>query len=203
MEQEYFLLLSRLYNFNLNTNIRYLYCFSYPDNKCLEGLKDKIKVLDKLEKIFILECEKPISGYKGYHEAKKFISQFNDKIIIEPITYLYESDKIINTYLESLSVIHYLIKNNINSIAIYSPYFHLPRSFITLVSCLIKEKKKIRVYPISGILLDFDKTFIVHCQGKVRGNANKLIKIEYDRIVKYTKKGDLLPIKLINDYINY
>ena len=203
MEHEYFLLLSRLYNFNLNTNIKYLYCYSYPDDKCLEGLKDQIKKLDKLEKIFVLQCEKPISGYKGYYETIKIITQFNDKVIIEPIPYLYESHKMINTYLESLSVINYLIKNNISRIGIYSPYFHLPRSFITLVSCLIKEKAKIKVYPVSGILRDFNKTSIIHCQGIVRGNANKLIKIEYNRIVKYTKQGDLLPIKLINDYINY
>lgn len=205
IEKEYFTFLTRLYHFNLNFNIEHLYCFSYPDKKCLQDLKKKIRLLNNLKKIYILESSKLMSGYSGFLETKKVLSQILDKNIdIIPIPYLYDNAGMINTYTESLSVIDYFSEHKISKIAVYSPYFHLPRSFITLVSNILKKKENIKVYPVSGIMTDFNKTLITHCQGIVRENADKLLEIEFERIKKYTEKGDLLELKFINQFItNY
>ena len=200
MDNNFFMYLTLLYNIPISNNINNVYLYTYPDKLCIKSMITTIQAYKNIKNIYILNCDKKISGYLGFNETKEFIHKLDKSYIIKSIPYLYTHENIINTYLESLSIIEYFNKQSINNIIICSPFYHLPRSIMSIISILIKKKKKLNILPLSSKINDLN-TNLVHCQGIISGNSKYLLDIEYNRILKYIKKGDLLELNIINNYI--
>ena len=183
------------------TNI-YLFCEQESLNECMFN---QLQNLPNLECIFILDSA-PLSGYIGFEELQNIlVHKYKiDYRMIVAVPFLYQHENMINTYTESKSLCEYLYKKDIKDLIILAPVFHLPRAVISFVSVLIKEfpnEKHINIYSLAGNLNNWTTVEYIHSQGTLRGTVNELILSEMKRIECYTKKGDLLPIDKILEYI--
>lgn len=106
----------------------------------------------------------------------------------------------VNTLSEAKILVKYAKKHGWKSIYISTTPFHQLRAFITTISVVIKEYPELKVYSAVGDTQDWSKD-VLHSQGEVGGTRENLITMEYGAIARYTKKGDLLPIYRILDYL--
>ncbi len=151
------------------------------------------------EKIFIVKSG-PKSGYPGFsswkNELGKLEIQSNKIVGVELI-----NNYSLNTLIESEAFIHYAAQKKFNSLYVVSSPFHQLRAFMTMVTVALRYYPDILIFSYLGMSLPWlDR--VVHSQGTLSGTRKDLIKAEFDRIVKYQRKGDLASEREIIDYLN-
>lgn len=179
-------------NFKKDTEI--IYCFSHHESniKCICN-----KVINLNSKVYILGNPTSVSGINNFESNKEIYKQNNITVDSIPCPNL----PIINTKIESDLIIDWAIKYNLKEIGICSPPYHLLRAYMTLVSSSIKKNYNINIFPFSGITDDWNKKVVCH-QGKNTESFNEMIDLELVRINNYTKKGDILEVKYILEYMD-
>ena len=204
MDNKLPLFLTSVYNNYIPTHVTniYLYC----EQECLNNsMFSQIQNLPNIEHIFILDSPSK-SGYVGFDKMKNIlVHEYNiDYRVIIPVPFLYENENMINTYNESLSLVDYLYKNFIEDLVVLAPVFHLPRAVLTLVSVIINncsQDKYINIYSLAGNINNWTTKVLTHSQGKLTGTVNELFESEMKKIEDYTKKGDLLEIDRVLEYL--
>lgn len=153
-------------------------------------------------KVYLLDSPPGMSGYRGFNETKQILlneTNIEEKMII-PIPFKFVDEGMVNTFNESKNLVLYLNKHSIKNIMISSPIFHLPRAFITLVSVLGRD---INVFcHRCGYIQDWNLGKYTHSQGVLKNTTSKLLESEIDKISLYHKKGDLISISEVLDYLD-
>ncbi len=106
-----------------------------------------------------------------------------------------------NCYTEAVHFVALAKASGWQRVAVIAPHFHLPRCFITMVSVALRDPLALQLYAVPGMPLPWQET-VVHNQGVVNARRADLIASEFDRIAKYTEKGDLLPVARILEYLD-
>lgn len=99
-----------------------------------------------------------------------------------------------NTFAEALALVQYAVACRLRIITICAAPFHQLRAFLSVLGAMRKLAiDYLRVYNHVGNALPWSEEAL-HSQGKLRATRVELILEEYQRIVRYTAKGDLVTI---------
>ncbi|MDD5110181.1 MAG: YdcF family protein [Patescibacteria group bacterium] len=105
-----------------------------------------------------------------------------------------------NTFLEAQSLVRTAKQSGWTSLAICASPFHQPRAFLSTVSAALHDYPELRVYNTVGNVLLWDEK-VTHSQGVLKATRAGLIGTEWERIIRYQKKGDLVPLDLAVAYL--
>lgn len=108
----------------------------------------------------------------------------------------------VNTLSEARDLVSFARTRNFKSVCIIAPPFHQLRAFMTMVSVALKEFPGLRIYNRTANPLDWDETG-VHSQGIVKGRRFQFLHSEWQRIERYSDKGDIAPIEKILKYLEW
>ncbi len=155
----------------------------------------------KLAKKILVVKSGPISGYPGFSTWKSELGKLgiqSNKIVGVELM----KNNSLNTLIESEAFINYAAQKECHSLyVVSSPFHHQLRAFMTLVTVALRYYPDILIFSYTGIPLPWlDR--VVHSQGSLSGTRKDLIKAEFDRIVKYQRKGDLASEREIIEYLN-
>lgn len=101
----------------------------------------------------------------------------------------FDHSGMIHTLNESRTVVQHAKAKGWRSLAVLAPSFHLPRAAMTLASEVLRQYPDLRLHPFVGDSLPWQEE-AQHSQGMV-GYRSDFIRSELDRIVRYTKNGDI------------
>jgi hypothetical protein len=189
-----------------STNIEGIYFYAHQ--ACF--LDDLFSIIPKLPitiNIYILDSTIGMSGCIGFNSIKKrLITKYGVlETNIIPIPFLDSTSCMVNTLNESISIIKYFKTNAIKNILIASPFFHIPRAFLTILSVSFNLNYNIKIYCApsvpSGHIKDWYSKIYTHHQGIFNGTISELFKSELNRIERYHKKGDLVSIESAIKYL--
>lgn len=142
----------------------------------------------------------PIAGYPGCSAWRTRLMGLG----IPPESILLagsETQAVSNCYTEAMHFVALAKASGWKRAAVIAPHFHLPRCFITMVSGALQDYPALRLYAVPGVPLPWQET-VVHNQGVLNASRADLIATEFERIVRYTEKGDLLPVERILEYLD-
>lgn len=106
-----------------------------------------------------------------------------------------------NTLTEIQALVPYLVKQGWMEVVITAAPFHHVRAFLTLLGVLQKSfRTDIRVYNRVGLPLPWGEAAL-HSQGKLKAPRRELIGAEFERIQRYTAKGDLATVDQALEYL--
>lgn len=153
---------------------------------------------ERIKKLFISAAE-PISGYPGCQKWQRELVDLGlnrtDITIIPPPT-----ATILHTRIEAEGLVHYLKVNGVKMIVLVSAPFHQLRCFMTVVSVALEMMPELRIYNRVGTALPWQET-VIHSQGTLQCIRSDLIKSELKRIETYQRKGDLVSMSAVLDYL--
>ncbi len=180
-------------NINLG-NDYFVYCFAHNQ----VSLNSIISTLKKynINSIYLINNKVKMSGVENYEFNRNFYE--NNGINVCPIDY---HNSIIQTKIESIEIIKFIIKNNIKKIILIAPIFHILRASLTFISTAIDYNCSLKIISILDNNCLWQNKYITH-QGKNESNVDILIDDEINRINKYTQKGDIKDIQTIINYID-
>ena len=96
-----------------------------------------------------------------------------------------------NTLTEAMSLAGVVAAAGWRDLSILAPPFHLLRAFVTTASVFTRRLPDVRVYAAAGLPQPWLDP-AVHSQGTLRAPRSELLGCEFDRLVRYRRKGDLL-----------
>ncbi|MBP9822430.1 MAG: hypothetical protein KBC81_03250 [Candidatus Pacebacteria bacterium] len=137
-------------------------------------------------------------GYPGYHTWLSAL--LKNGVPAENIIPL-DIPADLNTLTESEALTDYMSQKKISSATIICPPFHQVRAFSTLVSSIIKKNLSIKIYNKPSDPKDWQAN-VFHSQGVLEASRKELIQEETKRIETYHKKGDILSVKEILEYLD-
>lgn len=106
-----------------------------------------------------------------------------------------------NTLTEALALVHYAKKARYDSLIVSAAPFHQLRAFMTTVTVVLCHSPGLKIFSHPGGPLDWSEP-TVHSQGLLKAPRRKLIRAEYERIVRYRLKGDLASFEEVLSYLN-
>lgn len=155
------------------------------------------KLLDKgLTERVLIDNMPPQNGFSGFSEWSKKLSELYG---IHPQGLDIDTSKGYNTLTEAESLVRYSSKENLNSLYLITPPFHLLRAFMTTSSVAIREDPGVNFFAYGGAEQDWNQVMEYHLW--VTSRRIDSIKSEIERIKKYQAKGDIESTKKIMDYI--
>lgn len=192
--------LTRIYNDTRDySGFNYIYIYAHQPH-FYHDILSGLQLINKNAKIYILDSPVGLSGYQGFLETKKLVIDSGiDESRIYPIKFRYAESGMVNTLNESQNLVNFLREKNINKILIVTATFHLPRAFLSLVSC---NSNLIIGCLRTSYINDWNKQEYVHSQGTCKGTINDLFSGEISRIYRYHKKKDLISIKKALKYLD-
>lgn len=108
---------------------------------------------------------------------------------------------IMHTRIEAEALVRHAQAEGYASLYIVSAPFHQLRAFMTAVTVALEEAPSLRLYSAPGGPLPW-KARVTHSQGTLTETRADLIGHEWERIVRYQKKGDLGSISDVLDYLD-
>lgn len=106
----------------------------------------------------------------------------------------------LHTYSESLALVAHAKREGWGSLVIVAPPFHQVRAFVSIVSAMRKLDAKIRVFNQVGTTSAWSKT-VRHSQGTLVRTRLDLVTEEIRRIKRYARKGDLVSVDVVLEYL--
>merc|ERR1719311_770162 len=97
----------------------------------------------------------------------------------------------IHTLIEAETVVRLAKAQRWQSLVVVAPSFHLARAAMTTASVVLREYPTLRLHSVAGDALPWQEQ-AAHSQGMVGVRAD-FIRSELDRIINYTRKGDIEP----------
>ncbi len=141
-----------------------------------------------------------LSGYPGYDAWHQMLSERGIKSDqLEGVPF--DNPTMIHTRIEAEAMILYTKKQNFRQIYITAAPFHQLRAFMTAVTVALEHYPTVKLHSLPGKPLPWLEK-VAHSQGQVLGTRSQLIAGEWERIEKYTQKGDLATITQVLDYLN-
>jgi hypothetical protein len=149
-------------------------------------------------RLLISDCS-PKSGYVGTEAFREAMKQSGiPAVAIEEVPM--EPTPILHTLIEAQAVVHHAKARGYQSLVVIAAPFHQERAFITTASVAIRIYPELKLYSLPGRGLAWDEV-VTHSQGVDRKTRLAWLAAEYERIEKYTAKGDLLPRARILEYL--
>lgn len=111
----------------------------------------------------------------------------------EDVIAINSSENSINTLNEAQALVRFAKDRRLGSIYITAAPFHQLRAFMTTISVAKKEFPKLRVYNAVGSRLNWSE-YGVHSGGVLKGRRYEFLESEWERIMRYHKKGDLISL---------
>lgn len=102
---------------------------------------------------------------------------------------------------EALGIVDWALKNRWESLYIAASPLHRLRAFLSAISALDLRKGRLDIFNLSGPAQPWTER-VVHSQGIQRGIRSKLLHSELQKIERYHKKGDLVPLSRALAYLN-
>lgn len=149
--------------------------------------------------VILIPDSSPRCGYPGSQQwaAQLLLHQVPQQHIHGVPTADFES---LNTYTESLAVVRYAKQNQFRYLTIIAAPFHQLRAFISAVSAAVREYPSLLIYNSVGLPLPWYDS-VSHSQGSLVGRREEFIHSEFDRIVSYQQKGDLISEIEVLEYL--
>jgi hypothetical protein len=95
-----------------------------------------------------------------------------------------------NTFTEAGAFVRFAKANNLRTVVIVAPRWHLMRCFMSMVTWVGREYPSLHVYPALGAPQPWDE-LAVHSQGRSSGTRADFLFQETVRLFQYHEKGDL------------
>jgi len=109
--------------------------------------------------------------------------------------------KLAHTHTEALALVEYAKVQGWKTLYVTSPAMHQLRVFVNTISIVLHEYPELKVFNKVGMPLPWAQE-IIHSQRIERGTRACLVRAEWNRILRYYEKGDLVSAKEILDYLN-
>ena len=157
--------------------------------------------------IYLLDLKAGVSGYQGFEFLRDMLVMDygipSDVVRRVP----HEDVEMANTLTEAQALIRLLEEDprmQGRPLALCAPAFHLPRSFLSMVSSMGADwaDRGLQIYCIPGVPMPWHQ-IVTHSQGELVGQRKDMIPAELLRVVKYTQKGDLVPISQALAYLDH
>merc|ERR1712187_1075408 len=110
----------------------------------------------------------------------------------------FDHSGMIHTLVEAETVVRHVKKKGWKSLAIVAPAFHLVRAALTTASVALREYPELQLVPYAGSPLIWEEAS-AHSQGMV-GVRAEFLKSELTRIERYSRKGDIAPLRDLEEY---
>ncbi len=139
-------------------------------------------------------------GYPGYKSWEKALLDHGvDERDIHSV--FHPQDQGLNTNSEAIAFVAFAKERRIKEVAFISTIFHQPRAIINIATVAMRNYPNLRIQSIVGDVLPWNEK-VKHSQGTTVGTRRELVRGEWDRIVRYTAKGDIAPIGELKDYFS-
>lgn len=106
-----------------------------------------------------------------------------------------------HTQTESIGLIRYAKEHGWRTIYITAVPSRLLRSFIAIITAVLREYPELKVYSRVGAILPWSE-FAVHSQGTIQGKRYEIIKSELTKVHAYHLKDDQISAREALDYLN-
>lgn len=179
-----------------------IYCFAHhPSN--IPQLVEAVRRIHLHVPVYILGNQDCMSGVLTYNKNKHIYRE--NGIEVNEIPYTLD---IINTKTESNCVTLFCKQQQIKNVILVAPSFHIVRATMTFITSYMDisqneyrqdNKDTMKIYSLSNAKRNWNECVISH-QGKTNCSYFEMVELEYDRITRYTKKGDIKPYQEILNY---
>lgn len=178
-----------------------VYAFSETDNNKISCIQSAVALwrTGKIVRIGIAQKGEG-TGYSGFDKWRNDLLKEVPPEAIVPIPFLLSASENLNTFSEATALVRFAKEQNLQMLDIVAPSFHLARCFMSVVSVLVREYPELVIFNRVGDPLDWFES-VVHSQGILRGTRIELLWMEFNKILEYMKKGDLLPFDDIFSYM--
>ena len=173
-----------------------------------QTVENQDSVLEKGAYLFNNGCAQSIwisdslakSGYPGFSiwQEKLINLGVPSNAIVGVPMHEYE---ILNTYIEASEAAILAKSKSAQSLIVISAPFHQLRVFITTVTALSREYPQLKAYSQTGNFLAWSKS-VSHSQGELKGTRTDFIYTELDRIELYHRKGFLVSLEEVKNYLD-
>ena|SRR3989344_5638655 len=135
-------------------------------------------------------------GFQGPEPwTAKLRAYFGDNVYVVPSA---DPDKL-NTLTEANALMQFAKKENLQSVYLLAPPFHIIRAFMTAVTSCLRTTPDFRLYPYEGAELDWNMNG-VHSQRLKKDTRLEHLRLEIKKIRKYQITLDIMPAKFILEY---
>lgn len=138
------------------------------------------------------------NGFPGYANWHKDLGQLVNYENIKPVPI--DNPSQVNTLSESEAIVRYAMAQNIIGLYAVAALFHQLRASMTVASVALKKYPLLDIFNYPGKELPWDESAL-HSQGKLKDLRINLLRIELGKIKDYQKKGDILSMQEILDYM--
>ena len=211
--------LMQLFSSERLSDMKDVYCFSYPAAGGDESVFPKLASwCDSLEKkIHILDSKPGLSGYMGFEWSAKELAKLGiarESLVRVPFLDT-QNDGIVHTRNESYSVVeHFDAYFNVShqdrqkNFAICATAYHLPRCYLSIIDAQRKKfhinlSSSMHIYSVVGNSLPWYTKAIHHSQNAMVPTQMEIVPLEMDRIKRYTEKGDLCKLDFALNYLKH
>lgn len=165
-----------------------IYAFAHPKSNQAPGLNKAAKLYKKF-RVPVAICGHKASGYDGFTSwQRQLVKRGLPKKHILAVPH---PKGLINTLSESQALIQFAKQRHWQKLIIASTPYHQIRAFMTLTGIVQKYYPKLKLYSQPGLPGDWN-TVAIHHQGIFKAKRRRFLRSEFQRILKYQKKGDLL-----------
>lgn len=134
------------------------------------------------------------SDIAGYPGAPQWIEQLQLVGVPRSIIEVIPLNGPPNTKTEADALVQYAVEQECKTFAIIAPPFHQLRCFLTVLGSMkTMGRMDLQVYNWVGASLDWQEP-ARHSQGSLKDVRENLIGHEFERIIRYTEKGDLATV---------
>ena len=188
----------------LNKRFPALYIFSETEDNQLSPVEQAIVCWSRNagEKIVCLNTVAGRNGSAGFEFQKyELIWHKVPEAAIIPLEVPPEPF-MVHTRSEAELLVRYARAHQWGSVIVCAASFHQVRAFASVVTIALREYPTLRIYSAPGTPLNW-KNRVRHSQGALQNERKALIQEEYNRLVKYHKKGDLASNDEILNYLDW
>ena len=190
----------RVFNDVLPDNIDAHFLYSQtPDNQQSVIETALVAKRNTYTNYWLIMQTEAMSGYEGFEVFRK--SLINAGILGSCIKGVPSDQEILHTLIESMAAVSFCKAKGYQSLLVSAAPFQQVRAFMTAVTAATRIYPTLKIYSLAGKAYDWNEE-VIHSQGKTTGSRAELINGEIDRIGIYGKKGDLLKVPEVLNYLN-
>jgi hypothetical protein len=107
----------------------------------------------------------------------------------------------LNTRIEAEALVRVARQRGDRRLLVIAPPFQQVRAFMSVVRCVVASHPRLRAYSHVGMTQRWTER-VSHSQGSLQAPRSALVGAELERIERYTRKGDLIAVREVLDYLD-